>query len=168
MLPPSMQSDVIDVDTARTGEQHTGFYFAVWALATKIALSVALGLGFVILGAVGFDKGDMSEKAAVVETVKTLGSEDALAASHPVDNARAKHRARLSNAADTKPIKQTPLAMWTLAILYAWVPVVLKLIAVRLVWNFPIDADEQARLRAQIEARDRREREDAEGAAEAH
>ncbi len=165
MLPPSMQSDVIDVDTARTGEQHTGFYFAVWALATKVALSVALGLGFVILGAVGFDKGDMSEKAAVVETVKTFGSEDAVAVAHPVDDARAKHRARLSNAADTKPIKQKPLAMWTLAILYAWVPVVLKLIAVRLVWNFPIGAEEQARLRAQIEARDRRDREVDEGTA---
>ncbi|MBP0574106.1 MFS transporter, partial [Mycobacterium tuberculosis] len=65
MLPPSMQADVIDVDTARTGEQHTGFYFAIWALATKIALSIALGVGFVILGFVGFDKGDVSQPAQV-------------------------------------------------------------------------------------------------------
>ena len=157
MLPPSMQSDVIDVDTARTGEQHTGFYFAVWALATKIALSVALGAGFLVLGAVGFDKGDMTEKAAVVEQVKTFGSEDSVAVA--AANAKHAHKARLSATADTKPIKQTPKAMWTLAVLYAWVPVVLKLIAVTLVWNFPIGAEEQARLRAQIEARDREERE---------
>lgn len=160
MLPPSMQSDVIDVDTARTGEQHTGFYFAIWALATKLALSVALGLGFVILGAVGFDKGHVSEKTVVVEQVKSIASDDVAAVAQPT--AAAKHKARLKGHSDTKPIPQTPKAMWTLAILYSWVPVVLKLIAVTLVWNFPIGATEQARLRVEIEAQQRRRDEAAE------
>ncbi len=156
MLPPSMQSDVVDLDTARTGEQHTGFYFAIWALATKVALSIALGLGFVILGLVGFDKGDVTAPTAVVEQIQTIGPEGAHAVV-PVDPGAApvdarKHGKKKPNGNATKPIKQTPLAMWTLAILYAWVPVVLKLIAVMLVWNFPVGPAEQARLRAQIDA----------------
>jgi len=156
MLPPSMQSDVVDLDTARTGEQHTGFYFAIWALATKVALSIALGLGFVILGLVGFDKGDVAAPAAVVEQIQTIGP-DGVHAVAPVEpgkaaaDVRKNHKKKVNDSA-AKPIKQTPLAMWTLAILYAWVPVLLKLIAVMLVWNFPVGPAEQARLRAQIEA----------------
>ena len=153
MLPPSMQSDVIDVDTARTGEQHTGFYFAVWALATKVALSIALGFGFVLLGVVGFNKGDVSPPAAVVEQVQAVGA-DAAVATAPVPAQQHTRKQHTHN--DTKPIPQTPLAIWTLAILYAWVPVVLKLIAVTLVWNFPIGAEERAKLRAEIEAQQRR------------
>lgn len=158
MLPPSMQSDVVDLDTARTGEQHTGFYFAIWALATKVALSIALGLGFVILGAVGFDKGHVSEPAAAVEQIQTVGP-DGVASVVAVEPGKSPHQ-RKHNNGDTKPIKQTPLAMWTLAILYAWVPVVLKLIAVFLVWNFPVGAEEQAKLRAEIDAQIKPGRED--------
>ena len=157
MLPPSMQSDVVDLDTARTGEQHTGFYFAVWALATKVALSIALGLGFVILGLVGFDKGDVADPAAVVEQIQTIGPEGAHAVvpvepgKAPAETQKQKHKKK-THSASSKPIKQTPLAMWTLAILYAWVPVVLMLFAVLLVWNFPVGPAEQARLRAEIDA----------------
>jgi len=153
MLPPSMQSDVVDLDTARTGEQHTGFYFAIWALATKLALSIALGLGFVILGAVGFKKGEVSDHTAVVEQVQQTVGPDALAGIAPIEPGKAAPiKKKKHNGADSKPIKQTPVAMWTLAILYAWVPVLLKAIAVMLVWNFPVGPAEQARLRAQIEA----------------
>ncbi|MEM9750969.1 MAG: MFS transporter, partial [Pseudomonadota bacterium] len=44
-------------------------------------------------------------------------------------------------------------ALWALALLYAALPVLLKLCAMRLMWGFPIDADEQTRIRAEIEAR---------------
>lgn len=153
MLPPSMQSDVVDLDTARTGEQHTGFYFAIWALATKLALSIALGTGLIILGAVGFKKGEVSEPAAIVEQVQQTIGPDAVAGLAPIEPGKAAAKKNKKNhTADSKPIKQTPAAMWTLAILYAWVPVVFKLIAVMLVWNFPVGPAEQARLRAQIEA----------------
>lgn len=43
-----------------------------------------------------------------------------------------------------------------LAALYAWVPVAFKLAAVALMWNFPLDAVRQGRLRAEIEARSER------------
>ena len=55
MLPPSIQADAIDADTAETGEQRSGFYFALWALATKAALALAIGISFPLLAATGFD-----------------------------------------------------------------------------------------------------------------
>jgi GPH family glycoside/pentoside/hexuronide:cation symporter len=45
-------------------------------------------------------------------------------------------------------------ALLALMALYAAVPIALKLWAVWLMWNFPIDRDAQAALRARIEARD--------------
>jgi Na+/melibiose symporter-like transporter len=53
-LPPSMQADVIDVDTARSGEQRSGIYFALWSLATKMSLALAVFIGFAILDFYGF------------------------------------------------------------------------------------------------------------------
>lgn len=45
ILPSSMQADVVDQDTARGGTARTGVYFAIWGLATKLALALAaLGL----------------------------------------------------------------------------------------------------------------------------
>jgi Na+/melibiose symporter-like transporter len=55
VLPPAIQADVIDVDTAATGEQRSGLYFAAWGLATKLALALAVGVAFPLLGATGFD-----------------------------------------------------------------------------------------------------------------
>jgi Na+/melibiose symporter-like transporter len=146
MLPVSMQADVIDVDTARTGEQHTGFYFASWALANKIALSVALGFGFVILGLVGFDKG--GDHPAPVPT--ELSSQATPGAAAP--DQHLSPRNRVAVAASDQPVSQTTLALVALVLLYCVVPIGLKLAAIRLVWNFPIGADEQAKLRAEIEA----------------
>jgi GPH family glycoside/pentoside/hexuronide:cation symporter len=173
MLPPSIQADVIDVDTARSGEQHTGFYFAIWALATKIALSVAMGLSLVVLGSMGFkteSKINVSP-AEQLQQIQPPGPEapQALPRAPITDQApkagspsdRNNGRAGVNS---TEPVQQTPQALWTLAILYAWVPVVLKLIAVMLMWNFPIGAQEQAKLRAEIEAhlkQQEREREQA-------
>ncbi|MGL5448313.1 MAG: MFS transporter, partial [Rhabdaerophilum sp.] len=108
MLPPSIQADVVDVDTAASGEQRSGFYFAIWALAQKAALAFAVGIAFPVLAIAGFD---------------------------PANGLRT----------------ETGLAM--LAFLYAGLPVALKLAATALVWRFPIDGAEQARLRAVIEAR---------------
>jgi Na+/melibiose symporter-like transporter len=45
----------------------------------------------------------------------------------------------------------TGLAM--LAFLYAGLPVLLKIVAIMLMWNFPVDATEQDRVRARIESR---------------
>lgn len=166
MLPPSIQADVIDVDTARSGEQHTGFYFAIWALATKIALSVAMGLSLVALGAMGFKT---EPKVAVspaqhFQQIQPPGPEAPQAlprppvAERPIGKTPSQRNDISKGSA--KPVQQTPQALWTLAILYAWVPVVLKLIAVVLMWNFPIGAQEQAKLRAEIEAHMREKEKD--------
>ena len=56
-LPPAIQADVIDVDTAASGEQRSGLYFALWALATKLALAAAVGLTFPLLDWAGYRPG---------------------------------------------------------------------------------------------------------------
>ncbi|MBI1239413.1 MAG: MFS transporter [Alphaproteobacteria bacterium] len=109
-LPPSMQADVVDTDTARTGTPRTGLYFALWALATKLALGLSAGAAFLILGAVGF-------------------SADA-----PTNS---------------------PESLHTLVLLYSVAPVVLKLVAVAVMWRFDLSREEHGALRAQIVALDR-------------
>ena len=106
LLPPAMQADVIDIDTARTGAQRAGLYFAIWGFATKLALAFAVGMAFPLLALSGFDP------AAGLATAGGLQM---------------------------------------LGLLYAVAPIMLKLCAVALVWNFPVDAASQARVRAQID-----------------
>lgn len=106
-LPASIQADVIDVDTASSGEQRSGIYFAAWSLTTKMSLAVAAGLIFPLLAVFGFDPQNAG-----------------------------------GNSQD---------ALFALAILYAWVPIALKMAAIALMWNFPLDEAEQKRLRAAIE-----------------
>jgi Na+/melibiose symporter-like transporter len=108
ILPPSIQADVIDVDTAASGEERAAFYLSIWALATKLALAGAVGIAFPVLGAFGFDPG-----------------------------------ARVS----------TPAGLTALALLYAGLPVILKLGAIALMWSFPLDEAAHARLRETIDSR---------------
>ncbi len=105
-LPAAIQADVIDVDTAASGEQRSGLYFAAWSLATKLSLALAVGLAFPLLQFFGFEAG---------------GDNDAW-------------------------------ALTALAVTYAWVPVALKLAAIGLMWNFPLDETTQRGLRSRIEA----------------
>lgn len=65
ILPSAMQADVIDVDTARTGRNRAGLYFAAWGLATKAALAVAVGVAFPILGWVGFQDGSENSQLSL-------------------------------------------------------------------------------------------------------
>jgi glycoside/pentoside/hexuronide:cation symporter, GPH family len=105
-LPASMQADVIDADRVESGRQRTAFFFALWGMAGKLALALAVGIAFPTLAAVGF-------------------STDAVNSSH---------------------------ALLVLTLLYAALPVVLKLAATALVWGFELDHERQRMLRAQIEA----------------
>lgn len=106
-LPGSLQADVIDLDTARSGEQRSASYLAFWGLATKLALALAVGIAFPVLALFGLDPG------------AGLRSESGLLA---------------------------------LALLYAAVPVALKLAAIRLMWNFPLDRKTQEATALKIEA----------------
>ncbi len=54
-LPAAMQADVVDLDRTLSGRSRTGFFFAVWSMATKLSMALAVGIAFPILGAVGFD-----------------------------------------------------------------------------------------------------------------
>lgn len=54
-LPPAIQADVIDVDTAASGEQRSGVYFAAWSLSTKLSLAGGVGIVFPLLAGFGFD-----------------------------------------------------------------------------------------------------------------
>jgi Na+/melibiose symporter-like transporter len=106
VLPPAIQADVIDVDTAGSGEERSGLYFALWGLATKLALALAVGVAFPILEVAGFTPGDKGEGSGLL----------------------------------------------ALALLYAVVPVVLKLAAIALMWNFPVDEASAQATSARIRA----------------
>ena len=54
-LPASMQADVVDLDTLKSGRQRTGIYFALWGIATKLALALAVGIAFPLLELAGFE-----------------------------------------------------------------------------------------------------------------
>ncbi len=53
-LPPALQADVVDYDTLRHGKQRAGLLFALWSMATKLALAAAVGIVFPALEAYGF------------------------------------------------------------------------------------------------------------------
>ena len=53
-IPPSMQADVVDLDRVMSGRRRTAFFFALWSMAGKLALAMAVGIAFPILGALGF------------------------------------------------------------------------------------------------------------------
>ena len=122
-LPPAIQADVIDVDTAETGEYRAGVFFAIWSVATKAAVGISLAIAWAILSAVGFDAEARTDLWGVPLS-------DGFAAAIGNDGS----------------------ALWTLTLLYAAAPVVLKLGAVALMWNFPIDRAAQEETRRRIEA----------------
>ncbi len=68
-LPSAMQADVVDVDTARTGQQRTGLYFALWTVVTKASSAIAAGLAFWTLGLWGFVAGAESQSDAALMAV---------------------------------------------------------------------------------------------------
>ena len=105
-LPSAMQADLVDLDTARSGSQRTGAFFALWSLAQKFALAGAGGAALIALGWMGFSATDANSESAL------LG----------------------------------------LTLLYALAPIVLKLMAIALMWNFPLNAVGQRALRDRIEA----------------
>jgi Na+/melibiose symporter-like transporter len=106
-LPPSMQADVVDLDTDQTGEQRTGLYFAAWGFATKLSSALAVGLAYPLLDLAGYN-------------VHEAGSQT---------------------------------GVWMLVGLYAFAPVVIKALALMLIWNYPVDRHLQSEARKRAEQR---------------
>ncbi len=107
ILPPAIQADVVDVDTAATGRQRTGVYMAVWSVVMKAASALAAGGGLIALDLVGFDADAETNDAS---------------------------------------------AIFAIVVLYAGAPIVLKLLAVALIWRFPLDRAAQQDLERRIDA----------------
>jgi len=54
-LPAAMAADVVDVDTARTGEQRAGAYFSIWSMTRKMAYAIGITMGTGSAVFFGFD-----------------------------------------------------------------------------------------------------------------
>ena len=65
-LPPSMQADVVDFDTLRTGQRRAGMFFALWSMSTKLALGGAALIAFPALDMLGFDPAADGPKQGIV------------------------------------------------------------------------------------------------------
>jgi glycoside/pentoside/hexuronide:cation symporter, GPH family len=60
-LPNSMKADVIDLDTARSGQNRAAFFFSSWSLVTKMASSLGGWLALQALALVGFNAANGAE-----------------------------------------------------------------------------------------------------------
>lgn len=54
-LDRAMLADVVDLDQSQSGEQRTGFFFALMSMTNKLGYAFPVGLLFPVLAAVGFD-----------------------------------------------------------------------------------------------------------------
>ena len=54
-LPAAMAADVVDVDTAQTGEQRAGAYFSIWSMTRKMAYAIGITVGTGSAVFFGFD-----------------------------------------------------------------------------------------------------------------
>ncbi len=54
LLANSIAADVVDFDTAASGRQRTGLFFAVWGMVTKGALAAGVALGTSLPAAIGY------------------------------------------------------------------------------------------------------------------
>lgn len=57
-LPAAIQGDIAGQDADAGGGDRAGLFFGLFGLVTKLALAVAVGLGYGLLGVVGYQSGD--------------------------------------------------------------------------------------------------------------
>ena len=55
VLANSMQADVIDIDTLKSGENRTALFFSTWSFTQKMAASLGSWLALTALALVGFN-----------------------------------------------------------------------------------------------------------------
>ncbi len=61
-LPLAMLADIVDVDTARSGEQRTGLIFALAGMTQKFSMAVGVGLSLGLLHLAQFEAGAANEE----------------------------------------------------------------------------------------------------------
>jgi glycoside/pentoside/hexuronide:cation symporter, GPH family len=105
-LPPAIQADVVDYGALKDGTARAGTLFALWAMSTKFALALAVGIALPAVELLGFDPG------------------------RPTDAGRD-----------------------ALTMIYALVPVVIKTIAIAVIWQFPLTGDRMAIVQRGLDAR---------------
>ena len=54
-IPAAMAADVVDIDSARTGEQRAGMYFSIWGMLQKGGVAIGGALALLVVGLFGFD-----------------------------------------------------------------------------------------------------------------
>jgi GPH family glycoside/pentoside/hexuronide:cation symporter len=94
-LPPAMQADLVDLDELRSRERNAGIYFALWGMATKLALACAVGFAFTALDALGFDPANQNSDGIIALIliysaipVVLKGSAILMVWNHPIDKRR--------------------------------------------------------------------------------
>lgn len=106
-LPAAMQADVVDYTRWRDGgPARAGWLFALWTMASKLALALSVALALPLLSALGFDPGAEAARPSAA-----------------------------------------------VAVIYAGVPTVAKLIAVALVWRHPLTRRRHAAIRHRLDRR---------------
>ena len=105
-LPPAIQADVADYDRWRFSADRTGIQFALWGMATKLALATAVGLALPGVTWMGFD-----------------------------------------------PELPTEVGRSALIVIYAGLPVVIKAVAIMVIWRFPLDARRHMALSRRLKQR---------------
>ena len=73
-MPAAMLADVVEQDVLENGCQRTGIYFAVWAMAAKLAAAAAVGVSFPILDWVGFVPDMYNEPGALLVLAMLFGT----------------------------------------------------------------------------------------------
>lgn len=71
-LPGAIQADVVDLDTAAGGGGRAGLFFALWGMATKLALALAVGIAFPLLAWAGFAAADATQPPAALTALALL------------------------------------------------------------------------------------------------
>lgn len=54
-IPAAMAADVVDIDSARTGEQRAGMYFSLWGMLQKGGVAVGGAIALFVVDVFGFD-----------------------------------------------------------------------------------------------------------------
>ena len=72
-LPASLQADVVDLDWQESGHQRTGLFFALWSMATKLSLALAIGIAFPVLDLIGYQAGGENTPTALLGLAMLYG-----------------------------------------------------------------------------------------------